>query len=50
MTKQFSKEDHEFLDFLFNKLTTTLDTQMIDLHDDDSCDDHLKFEQLCLFN
>ena len=49
MTKQFSKEDHEFIDFLFGKLTTLTDTEMIDLQDDDSCDDHLKFEQLYLF-
>jgi hypothetical protein len=37
----FSKEDHEFIDFLFGKLTC-----LIDLQDDDSCDDHLQFEQL----
>ena len=37
----FTQEDHEFIDFLF-------DTEMIDLHDDDSCCDHLEFEQLTL--
>jgi hypothetical protein len=42
----FSKEDHEFIDFLFGKLTCLTDTDMIDLQDDDSCDDHLRFEQL----
>lgn len=46
----FSKEDHEFIDFLFGKLTTLTDTEMIDLQDDDSCDDHLQFEQLSLFS
>lgn len=45
----FTQEDHAFIDFLFDKLTTHTDTEMIDLHDDDSCDDHLQFEQLCLF-
>ena len=49
MTRQFSKEDHAFIDFLFGKLTTLTDTEMIDLQDDDSCDDHLQFEQLYLF-
>jgi len=44
----FSKEDHEFIDFLFGKLTCLTDTDMIDLQDDDSCCDHINFEQLCL--
>ena len=42
----FSKEDHEFIDFLFGKLTCLTDTEMIDLQDDDSCCDHLEFEKL----
>ena len=42
-------EDKEFIDFLFDKLTKHVDTDMIDLQDDDSCCDHLNFEQLCLF-
>ena len=42
----FSKEDHEFIDFLFGKLTCLTDTEMIDLQDDDSCCDHLEFQQL----
>jgi hypothetical protein len=42
----FSKEDLEFVDFLFGKLTKHTDTDMIDLRDDDSCDDHLQFAQL----
>jgi len=45
----FSKEDHEFVDFLFDKLLKHVDTDMIDLQDDDSCDDHLQFNQLSLF-
>jgi hypothetical protein len=44
----FSKEDHEFIDFLFGKLTCLTDTDMLDLQDDDSCSDHINFEQLCL--
>ena len=40
----FSKDDHNFLDFLFSKLTC-LDTDMIDLHDDDTCCDHIELEQ-----
>jgi len=45
----FSKEDLEFVDFLFGKLVKHTDTDMIDLHDSDSCDDHLQFNQLSLF-
>jgi len=44
----FSQEDHEFIDFLFDKLSKHVDTEMIDLQDDDSCCDHLEFEQLTL--
>lgn len=40
--------DTQFVDFLFGKLVTHVDTDMIDLHDDDSCCDHLEFEQLSL--
>ena len=49
MNSMFTKDDHEFLDMLFGKLTC-LDTDMIDLHDDDSCCDHVEFEQLCLLD
>ena len=42
----FTKEDHEFIDFLFGKLTSTTDTEMIDLQDDDTCCDHINFQQL----
>jgi len=45
----FSQEDKEFINFLFDKLTQHVDTDMIDLQDDDSCDDHLQFNQLSLF-
>ena len=42
----FSKEDREFIDFLFDKLTCLTDTDMIDLHDDDSCCDHIQLALL----
>ena len=45
----FTQEDREFVDFLFGKLTFLPDTDMIDLHDDDTCCDHIQFEQLSLF-
>ena len=41
-----TNEDREFVNFLFGKLFTHTDTDMIDLHDSDSCDDHLMFTQL----
>ena len=41
-----SFEDKEFVDFLFDKLLSHTDTEMIDLQDDDSCCDHLEFKQL----
>ena len=40
--------DTEFVNFLFDKLIKHTDTDMIDLQDDDSCCDHLEFEQLTL--
>ncbi len=40
--------DSEFVNFLFDKLFTHTDTDMIDLHGDDTCCDHLEFEQLTL--
>lgn len=43
----FSKSDTDFIDFLFGKLTC-LDTDMIDLHGDDTCCDHIEFEELAL--
>ena len=44
-----SEENKEFVNFLFNKLLSHTDSDMIDLHDSDSCDDHLQFNQLSLF-
>jgi hypothetical protein len=44
-----TQENREFVDFLFDKLFKHVDTDMIDLHDSDSCDDHLQFAQLELF-
>ena len=40
--------DTEFVNFLFDKLIKPTDTDMIDLQDDDSCCDHILFEQLTL--
>lgn len=45
-----SQENREFVNFLFDKLVSHVDTDMIDLQDDDSCCDHINFEQLTLFN
>ena len=41
----FSKDDHDFIDFLFGKLTSLVDVEEIDLHDDDTCCDHLELRQ-----
>tara|TARA_R100000734_G_C3204622_1_gene22149 strand:+ start:238 stop:378 length:141 start_codon:yes stop_codon:yes gene_type:complete len=43
-----TNDDREFVNFLFGKLLSETDTDMIDLHDDDSCCDHLEFQQLSL--
>jgi hypothetical protein len=32
----FTKDDHNFLDMLFGKFTKHIDTDMFDLHDDDT--------------
>ena len=40
----FSKDDHDFIDMLFGKLTALTDTDMLDLHDDDTCCDHLELK------
>ena len=42
--------DKEFVDFLFGKLMSHVDVDMLDLHEDDSCCDHIKFAQLELLN
>jgi len=44
MTQQQSNQ--EFVNDLFDKLFSHVDTDMIDLQDDDTCCDHLEFEQL----
>jgi len=41
----FTQEETDFIDFLFDKLLTHTDTDMIDLHDDDTTCDHIIFEQ-----
>ena len=46
MTQQSS--DKQFVNDLFDKLFSHVDTDMIDLQDDDSCDDHIQFEQLTI--
>ena len=49
MTTPLSTADNkEFVDFLFDKLFEHVDTDMLDLHDDDTCCDHLEFQQLSL--
>ena len=45
MTQQ---SNAQFVNDLFDKLFSHVDTDMIDLHDDDSCDDHIQFEQLTI--
>jgi hypothetical protein len=45
-----TQEDRDFVNMLFGKLIKHVDTDMIDLQDDDSCCDHIQFEQLSLFN
>lgn len=40
----FTKEDTDFIDFLFGKLTSLVDVEEIDLHDDDTCCDHLELK------
>ena len=40
------KENHEFLDKLFANLMKHTDSEMIDLQEDDSCDDHIQLEKL----
>ena len=43
----FSEDDLKFVDELFSKLSS-LDLDMIDLHDDDTISTALEFEQLSL--
>lgn len=44
-----TQEDKDFVNFLFDKFTRNVDMDMFDLHDDDSCDDHIQMSQLELF-
>ena len=39
-----SNENREFVNFLFDQLLSHTDTDMIDLHDSDACDDHIQLE------
>ena len=41
-----SLDDKAFVNFLFEKLTGLTDTDMIDLHDDDTTCDHIELENL----
>ena len=41
-----SLDDKAFVNFLFEKLTGLTDTDMIDLHDDDTTCDHIEFEKI----
>lgn len=43
-----TQSDRDFVNDLFSKLINNVDVDMLDLHDDDSCCDHLEFEQLAL--
>ena len=45
MTDFTTMSNKDFVDFLFDKMTD-LDTDMIDLHDSDSCDDHIQLSLL----
>ena len=41
-----TQDDRDFVNDLFSKLHTHVDVDMLDLHDDDSCCDHIHFQQL----
>ena len=45
-TLMISDENREFVNFLFDQLFSHTDADMIDLHESDSCDDHLQLELL----
>lgn len=48
--KNFNTMNNEqFVDFLFSKLVKHVDIEEIDLHDDDTIDTALTFQQLELF-
>ena len=44
----FTKDDHDFIDFLFGKLVKHVDMDMLDLNDDDTICTAIDFNQLCL--
>ena len=41
-----SLDEKAFVNFLFEKLTGLTDTDMIDLHGDDTTCDHIEFEKI----
>ena len=43
---KLTKKNLDFLDDLFDKLLKNTDKEMIDLHEDDTCVDHIEFEKL----
>ena len=48
-TPVITQENRDFVNFLFDKLLTETDTDMIDLHDDDTAGiDAFEFQQLSL--
>lgn len=40
----FTEDDRNFIDMLFDKLTAFVDVEQLDLHDDDTCCDHLELK------
>ena len=45
-TMKLTKQNLDFLDDLFDKLLKNTDKEMVDLHEDDACVDHIEFEKL----
>jgi len=43
---KLTKQNLDFLDDLFDKLLKNTDKEMIDLHDDDACVDHIELKKL----
>ena len=43
---KITKENQEFLDKLFENILKKADTDMIDLHNDDTCSDHIEIEKI----
>ena len=42
---KITKENEQFLDELFANLMANQDTDMMDLHDSDACDEHFQLEK-----